>query len=116
MPVTPQREDAAELLPWQYSKPGQLKQEYFVDDALRQASVPRSVILATTVPPAPQQLMPPKYGYSTNQLTIQDVLATDRFAPQFRSWVSGAPYIQRADNDSGFSGGLRNTMGEESRG
>ena len=112
MPVTPQRQTADELLPWQYSKPGQLRQEYFVDDALRVATVPRNVILAQTRPPVPQVLMPPRFGYPQGELTIEDVLATDRFAPKWRSWFSGAPAIQRDDDDGGISSGLRNVNTE----
>lgn len=85
-----------------------------MDDVLRMASVPAEVIL-TQRPPAPQALMPPRTGYRRDPLTIRDVLDTDRFAPQFRSWVSGAPNMPPVDDDVHMSAGLRNSTTEGTR-
>lgn len=109
MPVSVGRDDASRLLPHQ---PNQLRQEYFVDDVLRMASVPADVILAQRPIPQPP-LAPPRYGYRRDPLTIYDVLATDRWAPQQRSWLSGAPAqgpMLAAPNieEGQASGGLRN--------
>jgi hypothetical protein len=93
------RESGADLLPWQYSKPGQLRMDYAVDAQLRQASVPGNDILQEVRPPVPQQLFPNKWGYWRRPLTIYDVLATDRWAPTIRSWVSGAPALGNPRND-----------------
>jgi hypothetical protein len=89
MPTPVSRDNAAELLPQYYSRPGQLNQEYSVDAVLQQAMVPADVILNQR-PQVPQQLFPQRYGYRQVPLTIMDVLNTDLFAPQRRQWVSGA--------------------------
>lgn len=109
MPARVGRADdsAQSLLPWQYSRPGQLRAEYFVDDALKAASVPPEVIMAIR-PPVPQQIDPPRFGYRNAPLNVRDVLATDRFAPKFRSWVSGASAMGYVDEDAHMSAGLRN--------
>ena len=62
-------------------------------------------------PVVPQQLMPDKAG-ARQTLTIQDVLATDRYAPTYRSWVSGAPVMFRNGQmvDNSFSGTSRYSM------
>ena len=99
-------DDAAALLPRYYSKPGQLRQEYLVDAALQEASIPAAEIMKRRGP-VPQQLFPPKYGYRQLPLTIQDVLATDRWAPKSKSWFSGAPAMPVEVPVDG-SAGLRN--------
>ncbi len=89
MPAPVNADRANDLLPQYYSKPGQLRQEYAVDSVLALATVPGALI-ATQRPPVPQFLFPERYGYRQDPLTIIDVLSTDRWAPQQRSWVSGA--------------------------
>jgi hypothetical protein len=89
MPSPVSRDNAAELLPQYYSRPGQLNQEYSVDAVLQLASVPAEVIRQQQSQ-VPQRLFPPRYGYRQVPLTINDVLNTDLFAPQRRQWVSGA--------------------------
>lgn len=89
MPTSVSRDNAAELLPRYYSRPGQLNQEYSVDAVLQLATVPAEVIRAQQSQ-VPQALFPPRYGYRQVPLTINDVLATDRWAPRRRQWVSGA--------------------------
>jgi hypothetical protein len=89
MPAPVSRDNAAELLPQYYSRPGQLNQEYSVDAVLQLASVPAEVIRAQQSQ-VPQVLFPKRYGYRQLPLTINDVLNTDLFAPRRRQWVSGA--------------------------
>lgn len=110
MPVSVDRISAAEHLPGEYSKPGQLRQEYAVDAVLRLANVPGAVIEAMVRPPVPVVFDPPKFGYNRTPLQITDVLATDRWAPQFRSWTSGVPRGNpRVDEVDGHSGSSRNS-------
>jgi hypothetical protein len=61
-------------------------------------------------PQNPQWHNPPKYGYRGDPLRIEDVLATDRWAPKRRSWVSGAPGLgnERDAPVDGHEGGIRN--------
>jgi hypothetical protein len=101
--------DASTLLPWQYSKPGQLRQEYAVDEVLAQAAVPGQV-LAAQAPPVPQDLFPPKYGYDENPPTIDDVVNIDRWTPVRRSWTSGGSrYREQPEQPiDGAEGSLRN--------
>ena len=89
MPAQVSRDNAADLLPQYYSRPGQLNQEYSVDAVLQLATVPAEVIRAQQSQ-VPQALFPPRYGYRQMPLTIHDVLNTDQWAPQRRQWVSGA--------------------------
>ncbi len=96
-----------DLLPWQYSKPGQLRQEYAVDEVLRLANIPGEVIQQMP-PPVPQMIMPPKYGYDHTPLTITDVLTTERWAPTQRSWTSGSAGNPRAEELDGAEGSSRN--------
>jgi hypothetical protein len=89
MPAQVSRDNAADLLPQYYSRPGQLNQEYSVDAVLQLASVPAEVIRQRQSQ-VPQQLFPKRYGYRQLPLTINDVLNTDLFVPRRRQWVSGA--------------------------
>jgi hypothetical protein len=89
MPTPVSRDNAAELLPRYYSRPGQLNQEYSVDAVLALATVPAEVIRQQQSQ-VPQVLFPKRYGYRQTPLTIGDVLNTDAFAPKRRQWVSGA--------------------------
>jgi len=92
MPAQVSRDNAADLLPRYYSRPGQLNQEYSVDAVLQLASVPAEVIRQQQSQ-VPQSLFPPRYGYRQMPLTINDVLNTDYWAPRRRQWVSGARSI-----------------------
>lgn len=101
-------DDAAKALPPYYSHPGQLRQEYFVDAALQIATVPAAE-LRQRRPPVPIVMNPPRYGFRRTPLTIEDVIATDRWAPRRRQWLSGAPGLPERRNDpvDGAEGGLR---------
>ncbi len=86
---TPVSRDAAAELPQYYSRPWQLNREYSTDAVLELAMVPSEVIRQQQSQ-VPQTLFPPRYGYRQVPLTINDVLATDQWAPKRRQWVSGA--------------------------
>ena len=75
---------------------------------MRLMSIPAEVI-RQTIPMQPQQLFPDQFGYDRTALTIGDVLNTDRWSPQIRSWVSGIPRIpRRVDHiEDAWSGTLR---------
>lgn len=77
------------------TRPFQQRQEYGVDEILQLAQEPAASISARVRPPVPLALFPPTRGYDDTPLTISDVLNTDAFAPQFRSWTTGSPSIPR---------------------
>ena len=101
--------DPKTLLPWQYSKPGQLRQEYAVDEALSKAAVPGEVLALLPTPIRPE-LFPPRMGYDQNPPTIDDVVNIDRWTPVVRSWVSGGSRFreQPATPIDGAEGSTRN--------
>ena len=88
MPVSVSRAAQSSLARSQSPPPFQLQQEYAVDEVINAAQVPADVI-SQRRPPVPQQVFPERFGYYQNPPTIYDVLATDRWAPTFRSWVNG---------------------------
>jgi hypothetical protein len=87
-------------------KPWQSRQEMLIDMSLQSAISDPETIRAIR-PIVPQQLMPERLGFAKQELGIMDVLNTDRFAPTYRSWISGAPVMFRngfmEDNWSGSS-------------
>jgi hypothetical protein len=57
----------------------------------------------------PYQVFPPRFGYTHEPLTIQDVFTEGMWAPQRRSWV--APQVRtmrRAYEEDMWSGTERN--------
>jgi hypothetical protein len=92
-------------------RPWQSREEMLVDIALQSAISDLDTIRATR-PIVPQQLMPERRGFLKQELKVLDVLSVDRYAPTYRSWVSGAPVMfQRAQmNDDKFSGSGRYSM------
>jgi hypothetical protein len=101
-------EDGSRMNPWQ-PRPFTTKNEYLVSEAMRLMSVPADVIRQTR-PPFIVQPFPQQFGYDSTPLTIEQVLQTDRWAPQIRSWVSGTPRMaRRVDQvEDQWSGTLRN--------
>ena len=98
---------SAAMPPWQ-PRPFSTKEEYAVSNALRLMAVPAEEIAAIR-PPMISELFPPTEGYDNTQLTIEDVLDVDRWAPAIRSWVSGGSGVRRATNDDQmWSGTARN--------
>jgi hypothetical protein len=109
----------AERVPgYGYDRPGQLRVEYLTSNRMRIATVPGEVLAEAIRPPAPQQLLPDRFGYSTEELTVGEVIATDRWAPQRRAWVSGGARQMFRDQaryspeDQSWSGTNRNSIGD----
>jgi hypothetical protein len=100
-------DDGTRMPPWQ-PRPFTTKTEYQVSEAMRLMMVPAEVIRQQR-PPVPIQLFPPILGYDQTALTIEDVLDTDRWSPQIRSWTSGTPrQPRRVDTmEDMWSGTLR---------
>ena len=95
------------MVPWQ-PRPFSTKEEYAVSNALRLMSIPADQIRAIR-PPMINELFPPTEGYNNVQLRIEDVLDTNRWGPQLRSWTSGAAAPRRStSNDAMWSGTSRN--------
>ena len=91
-------------------KPWQSRAEMLVDMALKNAISDHDTIQAIR-PVVPQQLMPQSRGFAKQEMGIMDVLNTDRFAPTYRSWVSGAPVMFRDGfMDANFESGSRYSM------
>jgi hypothetical protein len=100
-------EDGVPANPWQ-PRPFASKTEFITSEALRLMVIPAEVIRQTR-PVVPQQLFPPVDGYDHTPLGIDDVLDTNRWEPQYRSWVSGVVRKPRqVDNiEDMWSGTLR---------
>jgi len=91
-------------------RPWQSRQEMLVSMALQSAISDHDTIQAIR-PVVPQQLLPEKRGFAKQELGIMEVLQTDRFAPTYRSWVSGAPVMFRNGfMDENFSSSSRYSM------
>jgi hypothetical protein len=104
----PIQENAPQVNPWQ-PRPFTTKTEYIVSEAMRLMQVPAEVIRQTR-PPMINEPFPPMYGYGPQvQLTIEQVLETDRWTPTIRSWISGTPRVpRRVDQvEDQWSGTLR---------
>ena len=101
-------EDGTRQAPWQ-PRPFMSKTEFIVTEAMRLMAVPADVIRQQIPPQPPLGLFPPTMGYSDIPLTIEDVLDTNRWSPQLRSWTSGTVrYPRRVDNvEDMWSGTLR---------
>lgn len=100
-------DDGTRQDPWQ-PRPFTTKAEYAVSEAMRLMSVSADEIRMIR-PVVPQQLFPQQYGYDDTPLTIEEVLQTDRWSPQIRSWVSGTPRQPRSVDtiEDMWSGTLR---------
>jgi len=92
-------------------RPWQSREEMLVDIALQSAVSDPDTIRAIR-PVVPQQLMPQNRGFLKQELGVVDILSIDRYAPTYRSWVSGAPVMfQRAQmTDDQFNGSGRYSM------
>lgn len=87
-------DDGTRSDPWQ-PRPFQTRNESVISEQLRLMSIPADV-LRQTVRPGIKELFPPEMGYGPRiELTVQQVLQTDRWTPQIRSWVSGTPRLPR---------------------
>lgn len=85
------------------------KESYISSEAMRMARVPASEIMKIR-PPVPQYLFPPNQRFDREALTIEEVLDTDRWTPQIRSWTSPdlTPNVRSDDHTDGGSGNMRN--------
>lgn len=99
-------------------RPGQLRPEYLVSNSLRAATVSDHYI-ENLRPPVPQQVFPPRFGYSHTPLSVEDVLGTSRWSADWRRWVSGAAVVRQAPvptdryfEEDLWGGTLRNVSGE----
>jgi hypothetical protein len=92
------------------NKPWQSRQEMLVDIALESAvSDPETI--RSIRPVVPQQLSPESRGFAKQESGIMDVLSLSRYAPSYRSWVSGAPVMFRNGFiDDSFEGSGRYSM------
>lgn len=91
-------------------KPWASRQEMLVDLAL-QSAVSDPETIRQTRPVVPQQLMPERLGFAKRESGIMDVLSLQRYAPTYRSWVSGAPVMFRSGLvDDSFTGSSRYSM------
>ena len=91
-------------------RPWQSRQEMLTDIAL-QSAISDPETIRQIRPVVPQQLMPQTRGMIKREYGIMDVLNTDRFAPTYRSWVSGAPVMFRNGLvDDSFEGSGRYSM------
>ena len=100
-------EDGTRGNPWQ-PRPFTSRNEYVVSEALRLMSVPADVIRQQR-PPFINEPFPQQFGYDETPLTIGEVLQTERWSPQVRSWVSGTPRQIRSNDqlEDMWSGTLR---------
>jgi hypothetical protein len=87
--------------------------EYIVTNSMRLMSIPAEEIRANVMAPPPAGgLFPEEFGYDTTPLTIDEVLDTERWSPQRRSWVGGVvrkPRLVDYQEDM-WSGTTRNAM------
>lgn len=98
------------LMPWE-DRPGYGQNDLVASEALRWMAAPREQ-LAATPPPVPQMLFPPRFGYSHEPATIEDIVNTDRWAPQRRSWVAPTvTTLRRGFEEQMWSGTERNISG-----
>ena len=73
------------LLRYDFMGPFANAQEAFMARALKAATMPAALLTDLVRPPLPQiQLFPPRFGYRTRQLGIQDVMDVNAELPPTR--------------------------------
>jgi len=106
-------EDGTRQEPWA-PRPWAGQREMAVSDTMRLMSIPGEE-LAKIRPPVPYQLFPDQeLGFVPEALTIEQVLDTQRWSPQIRSWLSPTiqpPTTRRDLTDDGWSGSPRGAGG-----
>lgn len=85
-------------------RPWTSNEERLVSQALASASIPGYILQAQVRPPLPRvQLFPPRFGYRTEPIGIQDILDIDRTFPGARVDYSGS--------NSGYQGSSAPSLG-----
>jgi len=99
--------DGSTSPPW-FDRPGQSKEQYIVSEAMRLMTVPADQV--RMIRPVTEHPEMPTEGYVREPLTLTEILDTDRWAPQRRSWTSGVPLKPRKSDvqQDMFSGTARN--------
>jgi len=91
-------------------KPWQSRQEVLTDQAL-QSAISDPETIRQIRPVVPQELFPESRGFAKPEQGIRDILNTSRYAPTYRSWISGAPVMFRNGFMNGnFEGSSRYSM------
>lgn len=98
-------DDSTTMAPW-LDRPWASRKVIAASETMRLMSIPSEQI-AQIRPPVPYVLFPDQeLGFVNEPLTIEDVLTTERWTPQIRSWLS--PTVRprtRADfQDSAWAG------------
>lgn len=89
--------------PYGYLRPASPWEEKLTGQATEVVDMDRAEISAVVRPALPQiELFPPRFGYSTRELGIRDILRGDRNLPDRRADFSGSP--------AGYQGSSRNGM------
>lgn len=107
-------DDGLRSAPWE-DRPGYGVNDLVASEALRWMSIPAEQIRMTR-PPVPQQLFPPRFGYSHDPVTIDDVFTDEMWRPQVRSWAwtPGAREVPlpspRGWEEAMWSGSTRDSM------
>ena len=101
-------DDGERMAPWE-DRPGYGMNDLVASEALRWMGTPREQILLTR-PPVPQRLFPPRFGYSHEPITIDDIFNDELWQPQVRSWAwPPTRTLRRAyEEDQMWSGTERN--------
>jgi hypothetical protein len=105
----PVSEDGERMFPWQ-PRPFTTKAEYHASNAMRLMSVPAEEIRQIR-PPMINEAFPPTQGYHDTPLTVDEVLDTERWSPQLRSWVSGSARLRHADAQADMWSGTPRNIG-----
>ena len=89
--------------------PWQTRQENLVDQALVSAISDPETIRAIR-PVVPQELLPNTRGIAKQEPTVFDALSANRYAPTYRSWISGISVMRNSVVDTDFTGSGRYSM------
>lgn len=101
-------DDGTRNEPWQ-DRPGYGVNDMIASEALRWMATPADQIRMIR-PPVPQQLFPPRFGYTHYPCTIDDIFNDALWRPQVRSWSwpPGQPTQRREFEEEMWSGSDRN--------
>jgi hypothetical protein len=89
---------------WQYLRPWASNEERLTQQAIEAAMIPAEELTDMVRPPLSQvQLFPPRFGYRTRTIGIDDIMDVDR--------NYAAPVPNFAGGPAGYSGTSRNSLG-----